>query len=273
MPELLDYLDYRQYLRDVYEWRKSRGEAFFSYRYMAARIGIDAGYLVKLLQGKVHLGESSIEPTMKLLHLEGKSAAFFQQLVAFGKARTDRQINDEFHKLMAIKGIGARTLDEDRFAFYQSWHHSAIRALVGILPFRGDFASLAKRLSPAITEDQARDSIELLERLELIHKTPEGDWELTERFVTTGDGWRSQAVRAFQGQTLELAKESLERHSPEIRDISTVTVTLSREDMPELRERIAQFRQDILRMARESRHQEAVFQLNVQLFPLTELPT
>jgi uncharacterized protein (TIGR02147 family) len=210
---------------------------------------------------------------MKLLHLEGKNAAFFQQLVAFGKARTDRQINDEFHKLMAIKGIGARTLDEDRFAFYQSWHHSAIRALIGIVPFRGDYAALARRLSPPISEAQARESIELLERLELVRRTSEGDWELTDRFVTTGEGWRSQAIRTFQGQTLELARDSLERHAPDIRDISTVTVTLAKDDMPELRERIAQFRQDILRMARESRRQDAVFQLNVQLFPLTELPS
>ncbi|MEN9354021.1 MAG: hypothetical protein RL318_1346, partial [Fibrobacterota bacterium] len=33
---------------------------------------------------------------------------------------------------------------------------------------------------------------------------------------------------------------------------------------------IAQFRQDILRMARESRRQDSVYQLNIQLFPVTE---
>lgn len=271
VPDVLDYLDYRQYLRDIYEWRKKRGDSFFSYRYIASRIGIDPGYLVKLLQGKVHLGESSIDPTIKLLALEGKAAAFFLQLVLFGKARSDRQIQEEFQKLMALKGVGARTLDEDRFAFYQSWVHSAIRALIGIIPFRGDCADLARRLSPAVTEEEAKASVELLERLELIHRNEEGHYELTERFVTTGDGWRSLAVRTFQGQTMDLAHASLERHAPEIRDISTVTVTLSREDMPELRERIAQFRQDILRLAREGRHQDAVYQFNVQLFPLTEV--
>lgn len=270
MPDVLDYLDYRQYLREVYDWRKKRGDSFFSYRYMASRIGIDPGYLAKLLQGKVHLGESSIEPTIKLLHLEGKAAAYFLQLVTFGKARSDRQISEEFEKLMSLKGVGARTLDEDRFAFYQSWVHSAVRSLIGIRPFRGDFADLARRLSPPVSEEQARESVELLERLELIRKDEDGTWELTERFVTTGDGWRSQAVRTFQGQTMELARESLARHVPEKRDISTVTVTLSQEDMPELRERIAQFRQDILRMARESRRQDSVYQLNIQLFPLTE---
>lgn len=270
MPDVLDYLDYRQYLREVYDWRKKRGDSFFSYRYMASRIGIDPGYLAKLLQGKVHLGESSIEPTIKLLHLEGKAAAYFLQLVTFGKARNDRQISEEFEKLMSLKGVGARTLDEDRFSFYQSWVHSAVRSLIGIRPFRGDYADLARHLSPPITEAEARESVELLERLELLRKEEDGTWELTERFVTTGDGWRSQAVRTFQGQTMELARESLARHIPEKRDISTVTVTLSQEDMPELRERIAQFRQDILRMARESRRQDSVYQLNIQLFPLTE---
>lgn len=270
MPDVLDYLDYRQYLREVYDWRKKRGDSFFSYRYMASRIGIDPGYLAKLLQGKVHLGESSIEPTIKLLHLEGKAAAYFLQLVSFGKARSDRQIQEEFEKLMSLKGVGARTLDEDRFAFYQSWIHSAIRSFIGIRTFRDDFADLARRLSPAITQEQARESVELLERLELIRRTEDGSWELTDRFVTTGDGWRSQAVRTFQGQTMELARESLARHVPEKRDISTVTVTLSHDDMPELRERIAQFRQDILRMARESRRQDSVYQLNIQLFPVTE---
>ncbi|MEN9355462.1 MAG: hypothetical protein RL318_2787, partial [Fibrobacterota bacterium] len=230
MPDVLDYLDYRQYLREVYEWRKKRGDSFFSYRYMASRIGIDPGYLAKLIQGKVHLGESSIDPAIKLLHLDGKTAAYFRQLISFGKARSDRQIQEEFEKLMSLKGVGARTLDEDRFAFYQTWYHSAIRSLLGIRPFRGDFADLARRMSPPISEEQARESVELLERLELVRHTEDGDWELTERFVTTGDGWRSQAVRTFQGQTMELARESLERHVPEKRDISTVTVTLSHDD-------------------------------------------
>jgi uncharacterized protein (TIGR02147 family) len=91
---------------------------------------------------------------------------------------------------------------------------------------------------------------------------------VNDTFVSTGGNWRSQAVRAFQHETIRLADESLDRHQPFLRDISTVTMTFCMDDIQLLREKINAFREDLLRLSQEGTDDDTVFQLNIQMFPL-----
>jgi uncharacterized protein (TIGR02147 family) len=88
-------------------------------------------------------------------------------------------------------------------------------------------------------------------------------------FVTSGEKWHSAAIRAFQRETIELSEQALERHGAEVRDISTVTITLHENEIPEIRERIRQLRQSVLSIDNDT-VPNRVFQLNIQLFPVTE---
>lgn len=49
-PSIQDYDDYREFLLDLYRWKKTRNPRF-SYRLMAIRIGMDAARLHKVLHG------------------------------------------------------------------------------------------------------------------------------------------------------------------------------------------------------------------------------
>jgi uncharacterized protein (TIGR02147 family) len=69
---------------------------------------------------------------------------------------------------------------------------------------------------------------------------------------------------------MRLAIESLHRHEPEKRNISTVTITIAEHNLDRINEIIAQFRESLLQMARDEQHADKVYQLNVQLFPLTQ---
>lgn len=50
-PTIQDYEDYRDFLLDLYRWKKTRNPRF-SYRLMAIRIGMDAARLHKVLHGQ-----------------------------------------------------------------------------------------------------------------------------------------------------------------------------------------------------------------------------
>lgn len=50
-PTIQDYEDYREFLLDLYRWKKNRNPRF-SYRLMAIRIGMDAARLHKVLHGQ-----------------------------------------------------------------------------------------------------------------------------------------------------------------------------------------------------------------------------
>ena len=80
MPTLYNYLDYRLFIKDFYEENK-RKSSFFSYRYLGNKIGIDAGNIVKILQGKRHLSKNMVEKFVHFCKFTSKEAVYFRTRV------------------------------------------------------------------------------------------------------------------------------------------------------------------------------------------------
>lgn len=271
MINIFEYLDYRQFLKDCYEEEK-REKAFFSYRYISAKVGLNPGYIVKLFQGKIQLGVKNISAFADLFNLHEKKREYFVELVLFGRAKNQTEIEMRFERLHSIKGLKFRTVADDIVEFYSKWYNMVIRSILSIYPFDGkDYRKLASMLSPPISAGEARDSIQLLEKLELVRKDSEGFFRPTEEFISTGEKWTSALIREYQKKNIELAADSLSRHPKKMRDISTVTMTFSTKDMEALRERVKQFRQELLMMSRDVLDEDSVVQLNIQIFPVALL--
>ena len=270
MKSVKQYLEYRVYLHEYYESRRTE-DAFFSYRYMARKVDMDHGYLVKLLQQKVHLAEGHLGKFIAFCGLKGRDEDYFRTLVHFNKSKNPDQTAILFEKLMALAGVEAHPVEKDQFEYYSAWYHSAVRALLGHLKFDGEAGVLAKALNPPVPEKQVLESVQLLERLNLVRKDAEGMYAPTEALITTGGNLHTAAVRQFQHEMIRLADEALERHPKEQRDISSVTMSIEASDLGEVRARIAALRQYIMNLASLSGNPDSVFQLNVQLFPLSRI--
>lgn len=269
MNSIKESLDYRDYLREYYEESKKKWP-YFSYRYMAQKVGVDASHLVKIFQKQRHVGKKSIESFIRLCGLSGGDAEYFVALVHFNKAKTARDSKLFFEKLMALRGVQTRKLSRDQFEFYTKWYYSAILTLLDFYTFSDDYEALAAKMSPPISVEQAKEAVSLLERLALIRRERGGNYYLTDKLITTGDHDRSAAVTTFQQETIRLAGESLERHPREKRDISTVTITISESNLDKIHEIIKNFRETMLKFAKHEQTPDKVYQLNVQLFPLTD---
>lgn len=267
---VFEYLDYREFLNAYYREQKRR-HSYFSIRYISQRTGIDAAHIMRVLQGRRHLSDKTAAAFARLCKLADKEERYFQTLVHFNTARSSRLRQQAFERLLSLSGPRTTVLQPEQYEFYSKWYYTAIRALVGMHSFRAkrDFSRMGAMLTPAISARQAREAVRLLKKLGLVIETSEGGLEATEKHITTGTRWRSLAVRKFQTETLRLALESLERHDTNIRDISTVTVGIGKDQIPALRERIAEFRQSMMAIAEENQDPDDVYQLNVQLFPLT----
>ena len=79
----------------------------------------------------------------------------------------------------------------------------------------------------------------------------------------------SAAIRKYQKETIELGGAAIDGISKEERDISTVTLSLSRATFDAVRERIKTMRHELLEIARNDQELEAVYQINFQVFPLS----
>jgi uncharacterized protein (TIGR02147 family) len=269
VTSVLKYLDYRAFLRDFYQDQKA-SNAFFSYRYMGKRLNMHASYLVRLLQEKVHLASSRIPLVISLFGLNTKEAEYFENLVHFGKAKSDSEAKRYFEKLMALSGMKSKRIEKFQYEFFNKWHYTAIRSLIGFMPFEGDYKMLAGRLSPPVTITEAKQAVALLEKLKLIKKENSGRYILCDSHISTGQKFHSLAVRNYQKEMIALAGESLERHKKEQRHITTLTMSMNKEALEDIREMSIEFYQAVKKRIDRIEDQESVYQLNLQIFPLSQ---
>lgn len=269
LQSIYDYLDYRAFLKDFYEKQKA-SHGFFSYRYFGSKVGIDPSYLLKIVLKSRHLSEKSIGNMCTFCGFSTNEAEYFHSLVHFAKAHTQRESKVLFEKLIATRYVKSHQLVQQQYEYFRAWYHPVVRSVLEYFDFKDDFALLGKQLSPPITAKEARQSVELLEKLRLLHRDQEGRYRLTEAAVTTGEEWRSVAIAAFQEQTMRLSQEASDRHERALRDVSTVTMNINAADFEVIRERITEFRRSLISFVNESSNSDRTYQLNIQLFPLTD---
>lgn len=267
-PDIYAYLDYRAYLRDHYQARKER-DAFFSYRHMAARTGVDAGWIAKVLSGQEHLSRRSLPAFANLCGLSGRETEYFAALVALAKAKGTQERAEAFEQVMAIKSPARTTLAERQLAFYSRWWHAPVRSLLSLLGRGASPERISKLLHPRVSTAEVESSIRLLSDLGLVRQNPSG-WELVDAFVTSPPEGAKAAVRNYQAQVLDLAKEALESLAPEHRDISTLTLSFDSRDIGLVRERLAALRDSLIQLSSEAKRPDTVYQINLQVFPLSE---
>lgn len=270
MPNIFDYLNYPSYLKDYYEARK-RQNRYFSYRFMGRFLGMDPGFLVKVVQGRTQLPEKAIPAVAKLCKMAEREAEYFEALVQYGRAKTREDIKNRYERLIALRGMESRPLDPTQYDYYRKWYNGAIRALLTFWDFGGDYAALAARIHPPISEQDARESVALLESLGIIRKASSGRYEVLGPPITTGEKWRSAAISRYQQESIELALQSLMQDPKHVRDISTLTVAIRFQDLEEIKSRIKELRQSLMHMMSDNGDPDCVYQLNFQVFPLTRV--
>jgi uncharacterized protein (TIGR02147 family) len=270
MNKIFEYLEYREFLRDFYE-EKKKESPFFSYKLFGRKVGIDQSYLAKVLIKSRHIADSSIKRFIEYFQFNKSEGEYFETLVHFVKAKSDKQSKLYFEKLLSFKEVRTTRIAKHQYEFYKKWYYSAVRSLLEYYDFKGDYKELAEKLDPPISVKEAKQSIRLLERLQLIKKDPDGRYILVDKAITTGEEWRSLAIKSFQEEAIKLANESLTRHNKDLRDISTITMNINPENLIEIRERIKEFRNSLIQYVDSCTSPESVYQMNFQLFPLTKI--
>lgn len=268
MINIFDYLDYREFLRDYYKEVKKE-KSFFSYRFIGKKVGMDSSYVIKVMQGSLHISPKKIDDFIKLLGLKGKEAEYFVTLVHFGRAKTDKERKFYFERIFSISSGKAQTLETHQYEFFQKWYYSAVWSIINCKPFDGDFSKLANLCVPPITISEAKQSIILLEKLKLIVKKEDGLYYTTEQNLTTGSKWISKVIENYQYEMIRLAEESISRFEKKDRDISTITLCIDEKHLPEIRDYISNFRSSLINLVNSYEGSSKVYQLNIQLFPLS----
>lgn len=268
MLSVYDYIDYRVYLKErVEEMRQSA--SILSFRYVGKKVGMDPSQVVKIVQGQLHLTEAKIPVFAHFLGLNGKEAEYFRLLVLFNRARNAEESRSYFEQMVSLSGVPSLELKRDQYLFFAKWYNCAVWCALASFDCKNNFKELGAYLAPQISAAEAKEAIQLLERLGLIRKNDQGIWKSTDQNLTTGKDWNSIAIRAYQQEMIRLGAEALERFPKGDRDISSLTLGISPDMLEEVRTLTEDFRRTLAKLSNQCPATDRVYQLNVQLFPLT----
>jgi len=267
---VFEYLDYRVYLRDFYQFCKAN-EYGFSHRAFSRRAGLrSSNYLKLVMDGERNLTAEMADQFAKACGLRNQAADFFCELVAFNQATAAKERNRCHERLTRFKQYREiHRLDAAQTAYYSTWYLPAIRELVAREDFIEDPKWIARTLHPKIAPAQAKNAIETLLELGLVERD-RGRLRQSNPLVTTGSGPLGAHIVNYHRAMLQRAAEALESVERDQREISSLTLCVSEAVMLDLKERIREFRREILQIAELEGKPERVVQINFQLFPLSE---
>ena len=269
--KIFKYLDYREFLQDYYRIRKEANSSF-SLRAFSDKIGFKAkDFISRVMQGEKNLSEQSIQKVASGLRLGKRESEFFAALVLFNQAETAEERNSHYAKMQEILKIVRFSESQHLMAHYQyqvysDWRHLVVRSLIGMFGFSGDFKELGNRVHPKITPEQAKESVKLLESCGLISKKEDGSYELSQSAITTGNRTSKTALRGFHQKCLKLGADSIDRDQPSERNISGLTLGISKDGYERIVERINAFRKEIAFLAEEDQEADTAYQLEICFF-------
>jgi uncharacterized protein (TIGR02147 family) len=268
LPRIYEYNNFRKFLSD-YQCARNTADPSFTKSAVSKMVGLPntRSFFFDVLKGK-RLSGAFIERFAKVLELTKDEAQFFRVLVMFNQAESPEERELYFDQLISLNRTPKRVIGKDVYSFYKNWYVSVIRALLDIYDFKNDYHDLAKKVFPEISVKQAKESIVLLQKLELIAKNKDGFYKPTEQSITTPDYVKDELIKQYQLSCFEMVKQSLVKTASGPQTISTNVISISDEAYKRIEKKIEKFRSEIRSLVhKDEKPARRVYQLDMALIP------
>ena len=269
MKEIIEYTDYRKYIQDYYDERK-RCSAF-TWRDFARAAGFSSAvYLKYVCEGKKNLGLGAAGSVANAMGLAGFENTYFVLMVSYAHAKGDAAKRAAFEERCALAHAHrVRVLGNEEFDYFKSWKNPVLREMAPHMPGAKPL-EMAHACKQKISATEVSETLDFLVKANLLRKDKNGNYHQTEKSVSMGPvDAVPVAARDMQRQMGEFAIKSLNLPLSE-RDMSGLTLGLTRHAYEKIRKEIAEFRRRVVSIATEEDKTEQVYRLNLQLFPMSE---
>ncbi|MFS4459130.1 TIGR02147 family protein [Bdellovibrio sp. HCB2-146] len=279
-PVLADYMNYRQFLSAFYQFKRkaSRGSLrSYNYAVFSAAANIKSpNYLKMIIEGKRNLSDDMIGKFGKALGFNKDLTEEFRLLVHFTQATDPADRNMYLKKLsehrVAMK-LKSGEIDKKTWEKVPNWVAWIIYAMVDQEGVTFDTASLKKVLRGKASEDEIDHALTtLLNSGELRRDEATGELKKSRNLIESPEEVPVALVRKLQSQLMYLGLESLYQDQPMDREFGTLTMSLTKSEFEEIKFKLRQMRKALNKdnsIARMKEKGERVYQLNIQLFPVT----
>jgi len=264
-PQVRDYLDFREYLKSVYTWRKELSPGF-SYSEWADELGFKSRSFVRLiLVGKRSMTQSSTLQFSRNLKLKKNEAEYFELLVKFNQA-IDIETRKHYEKEVLKNRGGTRSVVHDHFRFLSSHLGPRIQVLLSLNDIDKTAVNFAQLLGAKI--EAVEEMLAILENLDMAERRGDG-WIAKIRTFELKDNLGDLALQSFHKKSLEESIAALDI-TPSLRKYLSLILPLSLDEFSEAHERIYADLMDVFEKYKSDLGSgRCLYQINLNLIPIT----
>jgi uncharacterized protein (TIGR02147 family) len=273
--DIFSYSSYRLFLKDYYLSRK-RDVPGFTYKIFGEMTGFSSASFHKLvIDGKKNLSGDSVQKICRGLRLNRTAAAFFNELVSFEQVMSIDEKAKHLKRLDRFRKRNSpeRLLPKD-YGFLQEWYHCVIRELVDLPDFTEDPAWISGKLSFPVPAEAVKKSLSFLAETGFLVRGSDGRLRKREKTIATGDvrdrEMTATIARKHHLSMIGLAQHAIAFMSKEERSVANTTMSLSAKSYEIALKRIERLRMELLDLAAADASADRVYQLNINLFPMTK---
>lgn len=279
MPVLSEYMDYRLFLADFYLAKKNQTKTSirpYSYAIFSAAADIKSpNYLKMIIEAKRNLSPEMVIKFAKACAFNKAQTDEFKLLVEFNQAEDPADRNYAL-KLLSEYRVEQKLkhgeLDRKIFEKVPNWIGWIIYALVDQEGVTFETSQLKDLLRGKASETEINEALDNLIKSGELVRDPVTQSVSKGKRADVPDEIPSALVRKLQMQLMYLGLESLYQDSASEREFGSLTLSLTEKEFEEIKFKLRQLRKSLHKdnsIARMAQKGERVYQLNLQLFPVS----
>jgi uncharacterized protein (TIGR02147 family) len=265
--EIFDCGNHREFLKKYLESSVSVGP-----RALARKAGFkSSGHVTMLVKGERRLTPRSAELIAKSIGLKGRRRSLLIAFARLDMAKAEAEKIRIQEEILRLKSYQPEfQMSAKQYSLLATWYYPVLFTLLQITGISQEPAYLARRLGRGVTVPMVEEAIDDLNFLGLIQKEEER-WVPANNTLTTPENVRDLAIPKYHRNSLKLAEDALALPSSE-REFNGLTVTIPAALLPRVKEKMRRLRIELNEMLSDANDSAEVYQINFQLFPVTQTP-
>lgn len=258
-PDIFQYTDFRRFLKDWALYAQSRNPRW-SYGLWARKMGLTSkSTLIMILNGQRSPGKGMMTKLVASLGLSEDEAKYFERLVAVQKRTPD--------PMMRVMLLKAETQQERSGQQAPRWLFFVLREMTQMPGFEENVEWVNERFLEPVAESDFKGAIELCLNEGALVRDEAGK-------LQPGRGeyvppWGRDELLQFHQDGINASGRAMEQVAVPSRVFQTSFLKIRQDKVEQARLLIQAFQKEMGKLLEETEDADSVYQLNLQLFPIT----
>lgn len=270
---IYNFNNHQDFLLTYVETQRSQNKSWSIGKWAKEMEMSSTATLTNILNGKRLPGKKLKESFKSYFNFSSCEAEYFDDLIRLSKVQEDPKLSlsliEKLKKSSPHQEFAK--LNWETFKAISSWEYYVIREMVRLDSFQEDPEWIQLQLKYDTSKEKIEEVINHLLELNLLKRNSKNQLEVTSSIIKTSEDLSNEAIKIFHEGMILKGRESLRKTVVDERDISARTLNIKKEDLPQIKQLIREFRDNLSLYFEQSSESADTYQINIQLFPLTDI--